>query len=367
MQVDSQTHNRYLREAPELIDAVVSSTAEAGDISVVMRRDAHTDYCVKFDNGLCGIQQKYGTDFLGEACHFYPRVTRSLGNTLTMTATLSCPEIARLSLFGDAPFATETSSLERLPYNLQDYLPEHLNAEQALAIHHRFLDAALDENASPERTLMRIFSASESLMRISADKWLDAVPFYLDNADSTLPAPEYRETDLTYLLQALCGLVAAAKKVGDKRLMQTIGEMEKALHVAIPLDTLAIAAQPDSLHASKMLYERWQNEWRNLYTPLLRRYLTMQLSLALFPFAGFGNTLTQRIAIIGVRFATVKLALMSACAQSASLLGEADIIRVIQSLSRFLDHLAEPEFSIRIYQETGWLQKRRLRAIVGDE
>ena len=32
----------------------------------------------------------------------------------------------------------------------------------------------------------------------------------------------------------------------------------------------------------------------------------------------------------------------------------------------FLDHLAEPDFSLQIYRETGWLQKDRLRALVGD-
>lgn len=361
MQVDTETYKRYQTQ-PELADAVTGNEGQ-----YVMRRDATSDYCVKFEGGLCGIQNKYGEKLLGDACHFYPRAVRTLGSELTMTATLSCPEIARLALFHDDAFTAGTTSIDRQPETLHNYLPQELNSKQALTIHGQFVQAALDKNSSAERNLIRIFVVAESLSRISKDTWPDAVPFYLERADGSLPEPEPRDSDPVYLLQALCGLVSATKNVRPTRLAQTIHDMERALHVTIPMDSLKIAALPDSAHTVRTLYERWQNEWQAHFAPVLRHYLTAQLSLALFPFGGFGNTLTQRIAIIGVRLATVKLALMSACQLSPAPLAETDIVRVIQSLSRFLDHLADPEFSIKIYQETGWLQKRRLRALLGDK
>ena len=51
------------------------------------------------------------------------------------------------------------------------------------------------------------------------------MPFYLEHADSGLHVADSKDTDQLYLLQALCGLVVAAKKVNNVRLMQTIGEM----------------------------------------------------------------------------------------------------------------------------------------------
>jgi lysine-N-methylase len=362
MQLDTATQERYRAHAPALLDSV----AGAGE-SAIMKRDPKTDYCVKFEGGLCGIQRDHGELFLGDACYFYPRSARALGDVRTMTATLSCPEIARLALLqGDDAFADTEIPIDRMPLSLTDYLPGTLNSAQAMAIHRAFLAAALDDRAAPERNAMHLFTAATSLSRITATAWQGAVPFYLQHADASLLPPEPRDTDPVYLLQALCGLVAAAKYVHHVRLMHTIRDMEQALHVTIRWDTLAIAALPDSAHASASLHQRWEREWKARYAPMLRRYLAMQVSLAAFPFAGFGHTLPQRAAVIGIRFATVRLALMSVLQATSGAPAESDVIRAVQSISRFLDHLAEADFSIKIYEETGWLQQTRLRGLLGD-
>ncbi|MBY0406929.1 MAG: flagellin lysine-N-methylase, partial [Rickettsiales bacterium] len=108
MQVDEDTVNRYRNEAPELLAAV----EPAEETPWIMRKDPDTGYCIKLDGGLCGIHKQYGDRFLGDACHFYPRITRTLGSATLMTATLSCPEITRLALFG-APHAYAPAETDR--------------------------------------------------------------------------------------------------------------------------------------------------------------------------------------------------------------------------------------------------------------
>src|SRR5690606_34553615 len=139
------TRDRYEKHAPELLGAVTSGEAE-----LIMRRDPETDYCVKFENGLCGIHKKYGTDFLGDACHFFPRVTRRLGDTTLMTASLSCPEVARLALSGEEGLELVDAVTARIPYSLKDYAPSALDADRALAVHQAFLAAAADSQATAE-------------------------------------------------------------------------------------------------------------------------------------------------------------------------------------------------------------------------
>lgn len=361
MEVNSAVSDRYRTQAPELLDSVVSNGTQT-----IMRRDAKTDFCVRFSDGICGIHRDYGTDFLGDACFFYPRTLRRLGDRVSMSGTLSCPEVARLALFSDDAFRDVPLAPARMPEGIQDYLPPELSPEQALVTHHAFLRAALDESVSPARTIIRAYSVAESLTHISTSSWPDAAPFYFSFADSDLPPPEPRDTDLPYLLQALCGLVAAAKDVHHARLMRVIEDMQKAMHLSIRWDNLAIAPLPDSAHAIAAMQARWQGKWLPALEPFLRRYLAAEWSLSLFPFAGFGHTLTQKVAILGVRYSTLCLGLMSACSLQNGLIDASEQVRIVQSLSRFLDHLADPEFSIKIYQETGWLQKRRLRALVGD-
>ncbi len=358
MQVDAPMLRHYREQAPELVDAV-----EAAEESPwIMRKDAATGCCVKLEGGLCGIHKKYGDDFLGDACHFYPRATRKLGDSVLMTAAMSCPEVVRLMLAGDEACAVDAAEVERLPVSLKDYLPPELTAEQAVAIHQTFL-AAAEDAATPEQIFLRMGSASRSLERISIKQWPAMAAFYLQHADTRVPPAQLDAADPFNLLHALCGLVVASKKTPPPRLKQTMEDMEKALSVTLDWQNVQIHLSDKSPLALEKMRLRWRQE-KTHYAPVLKRWLQMQLSLALFPFSGFGNTLSERITILGVRLATVKLALMCANSLDNSPLPQDLIVRVIQSLSRFLDHLGDPAFSLSIYNETGWTEESRMRGLL---
>ena len=113
---------------------------------------------------------------------------------------------------------------------------------------------------------------------------------------------------------------------------------------------------PHRARAVRLLARTRDAQWQ----PLLRRYLGAQLSQCLFPFSGLGSTLTERITIIAVRFATLKLALASL--EEASL---QNIIDTVQPFSRFMDHLADPTLSLLMYEQTGWTRETRLRGLLG--
>ncbi len=358
--MDAATRERY--SSCGLEEAL---TVEAG--ATVMKRDAATGLCMKFEGGLCGIVREHGEKYLGDACFFYPRITRSLGQAVNMTATLSCPEIVRLALFGENPFEEGSTQMERLPENIRDYLPQGVTTAQAEALHRAFISAALRLEATPEQSALRIFTTAEALAQIAPAGWPCEAPRRLGCAEAALPACAPSNTDPIYLLQALCGLMVAAKYGHRPRLRKTIQEIERALHCAIRRDTLAIVSQPGTAEAVRQLHTQWQREWQADYAALLKRYLAMQVSLAIFPFGGFGRTLQQRAAIMGIRLATVRLGIMSLCHAANGAPLQTDVVRVIQSLSGLLDHLADAEFSLKIYSETGWLKGPRLRGLLEPE
>jgi len=363
MQVNPATRKRYEEEAPELLDAIGTGEAE-----YVMKRDAKTGHCVKLDgDNLCSIHKQYGERMLGDACHFYPRAIRGLGDEPFMTAVMSCPEVVRLALAdAQAPTPTHLPGTHRLPENVKACLPEGLTPAEALAIHQTFLKAAQDEGVSAERSVMRIVSTAQSLSRVSHKSWPQAATFYLQHADSRLLAPEASLTDPFFLLQALCGTIAATNGRHKPRLIRTVNAIEYALHAKFDWDTRQLITQDDSLMRVEPLQHMWAQSCAAHFAPILKRWLAMQLSAALFPFYGFGATLVERAVVIGVRFATVKLALMSACYEKNGIIADDDTVRIIQTLSRNLDHLADPALSLLIYQELGWMQEGRLRALVGD-
>ena len=58
--------------------------------------------CVQLDHErLCALQREHGEAALPDTCALFPRVLQQAGERVEVTATLSCPEIARLSLLAD--------------------------------------------------------------------------------------------------------------------------------------------------------------------------------------------------------------------------------------------------------------------------
>lgn len=359
MQVDDATYNRYSKEASELLDAVES----AKEAPHIMRKNA-SGFCVKFDGGLCGIHKEKGDRFLGDACHFYPRVTRKLGDQVLMTATMSCPEITRLALSTDDALGMDSAAIDRLPESLRDYLPEGLSPADALAVHKAFVDAASDKSAGVEQIFLRIASVARSLELVDRKSWPSAVVFYLKHADGRIPPAEINLPDPFNLAHALCGLIVTVHKIPSPRLLTTLDEMEKALAFSLDWQNVQIKTTDESLPSYQRVRALWQQEGAARYADVLRRWLQMQLSLTLFPYAGQGASLSERITLIGVRLATIKLALMCSCSIHGTVLPQDVVIRILQSLSRFMDHLGDPSFSLRIYKETGWIQEARMRGLL---
>lgn len=354
MQLTRETVALYETRAPELLEAVVSGEAE-----FVMRRDPTSDFCVKFEAGWCGIHRDYGSDFLGDACHFFPRITRAMGDTVLTTAALSCPESARLMLLEEGGFSWVPRDASRVPFSMKQYLPEGLTEADALALHDLFLAEAANPNHSAELNVMRLSAVVQALAFQPPAQWAGAAAFFFKIAEGRVPAAEAAATDPFNLAHALEGLVGAGKAGFRPRLAQTRACIREVLGMTV--DGAQIALAPDA----PQRFLAMQHHWRTLdMQAVLKRYLQAQVSIAFFPFGGLGMNMAERMVVIGVRFATVKLALMAAAKEAGAALSEETIIRVVQSIARFMDHLADPELSMRIYREAGWTREPRLHALL---
>ena len=353
MQLTQENVDRIRRDAPALLDDIVGGEAE-----FVMKRNLATDACVKLEAGRCAMQRDYGEQMLGDACYFFPRVTRALGSTIYTTAVLSCPEIARMMLTSADAFAVMPRQEVRVPYQLKNYLPPELGADAALSIHQMFVDAVGSVDYSAEHHLLRVSAVVQALALQPVAQWQDAARFYFSIADSRIPAAELHAGDPFNLVHALYGLAHASTRVSP-RLMALIGGMAKALSMQFDTQRHKIHLSEHSAAKAKALvaHSRAQSHY---VQPMLRRYVQAQLSQALFPFAGLGHTLSERMSIMGVRLATVKLALATLPMRPS----EEEVVEVVQTVSRFMDHLASPKLMLEMYGETGWVREPRLRALL---
>lgn len=355
MQLDDATFAKYDGK-PDLLEAVM----EEEGAGRVMRRDAATGACVKLEEGWCGIQKRYGDGMLGDACHFYPRVTRRLGDKVTMTAALSCPEVARLSLLSDEPLEfSQPLNIERLPSVLRDYLREGITSEQALGLHGFLIRAVQDAALTPEQALRRLGSVARSLDALSPTHWPEAAKVFWPLADGRIPTAIPVAEDPFNLLHALCGLIVASRKTPSSRLRDLIASAEAALACSLDWQAVTIATTEQSAPRYQALVAQWSQR-APMYAAWLRRWIAMQLSISLFPFGGQGANLAERATLIGLRYALLRLVLM--CRPEGE--PAEQFILAVQPLSRFMDHLGDPAFTLAICAETGWNREDRMGGLL---
>ncbi len=336
MQVDDRTFAMY--EAAGLADAIALENGNR-----VMKRDPETDYCVKFSGGMCGIHLEKGAEMLGDACNFYPRVTRRLGEQVAMTATLSCPEIARLSLMENSGDFVQIDTA-RLPYNIANY-------EGDLKTHLAFLDACTAPD-SPAKIMARIFVTANSLQYIDKNDWPNAAPVMLKMADARMPEPESYANDAKDMLLIFAAVFYATHKKMNPRLNEVLQQMETSLGAKINWQTLEIEiVNKDSLY--KTLARK------NIHDVILKKILAAQISFSTFPLAGLGNDIVQKARLLAFRFALSRLALISFENPD-----EQKIIQIIQSIARIMDHLGDATLTLNLMNQFGLDKEARIIGLI---
>lgn len=358
MQVDPKRLKAYSAD-PELRNATVK-----GPAGPIMARRKSDDGCVKFEGGLCGIQAARGSDAMPDACHFFPRIPRSIAGTVVITAALSCPETARLVLFGDAPLGLEVKEINRLPIALKTYSPEGIGPREVESVMDAILGMIDDPALSPEAAMSALGRLGRSLS-LSPPTLIPSSIFPLAELVKQVKAPAILKVgDQQRVLQAAAGLVYAT---GNRRakVSQIFNLMSAGLNVRLDWETLNIFGDETAEAASDRLEDAWC-KWGGALDIPLKRWIKAQVLATGFPFAGPGGDVMERAWVLCLRFATLRLALMSYIRGTQGVIEPEIVVTITQILSRAMDHLDDPSLAIVLFRQMGWDNPGRLRALVGD-
>jgi lysine-N-methylase len=87
-------------EAAELVIKLRQVELPDGRKTRLMLLDENRACTMLGPDKLCTIQSRYGEEYIPNTCAVYPRWTGSVGRRVELSGKLSCPEVARLALFG---------------------------------------------------------------------------------------------------------------------------------------------------------------------------------------------------------------------------------------------------------------------------
>ncbi len=328
MPIDAVQLALYRAEAPELL-----ATVDLGE--GIMKKDAPGGQCNQLCAGLCAIQNTRGSDFLGDSCHFYPRVVHAIGGRQLMVGSTSCPEMLRLILDEAAPFRREEVVLPRMPGVRRDILPAGVTPDTMLLAMDSYMQLAENATQSPEAIMESIIDTACDGMEAGTAK------------PSSAP--------VIYYALALTEAFSTAPRRGPLAMVMHVMEQQLGCQFDRADRTLQFA--PDAANRLTQLQARVVDG------AILRCWIQAQLAMTAFPFGGLsGLSLFERTALLVQRFVTMRLALLC---HAETGLDKAAAIRVIQVLSRFMDHLADAKLTQMIFRDLGWTSPAQLHQLVG--
>ena len=266
MQINKKIIDLYNTSGNQLLQNSVTSTEistkNGSEKIAILKRDAKTDYCINYDGGLCKIHSAMGEEYLGDACYFYPKITREIGKENTLvSATSSCPAIVSLMLKLDNPFAiapienispentnsedansedanpqntgfedacfqnsNSSGKLMRLPEKINNIIDDSIcqqdggyDGDYGLKVIEPLLKMV--ENAPKADEAINILCAVAGSFKFSQkQQWANFIELIIKTAPAKIPSAEESEEDVLNLLLIFGGLCVASGKMNDTSL-----------------------------------------------------------------------------------------------------------------------------------------------------
>lgn len=361
IKVDNDTLTLYKKNAPVLL----SLLKEEEDF---LKIDSH-GICKSFEGDkLCNIQKNFGEKYLSNTCSLYPRSISKYDNGVVIGGHLSCPEIVRQVLFKEKnPFDITKYSHERL----SDKFIEGYSSElQKRSIETEILEKGfkkvynfVQNNDFGADELLIIFSYISYSMDVmnKADK-LEALDFYLSHANErNLVSFEKNYEDLYKIL--FCFLFEA--QIVSPVLHEIFLRIQFELNIKI-IDTGKKAELVFNTH-NIIQFQYKQKIWDSCKSEkldeILKKLVFCYLLEADIPFAPNFTSSIEATSIIMCKFILCKFLMISLVDENGNI-SEQDIINIVESVARIIDHKSSLVTFIANLQENNLYNESSLLGLI---
>jgi len=297
------------------------------------------------EESLCRIQLELGEEYLCNVCATYPRIANIVNNVFEKSATMSCPEAARLALLNP----------DRIEF---DEINEPINTRNLC---HKQIDThTLALSNKPERYFweLRIFTIqvlqnrdytlAERLIilgmfyhkvqtRIDAGQ-IEEIPNIIASYTNLLDREELRE-ELARIPTQVTIQMELMKQLTDERVIKGVSSQRYLNCFAHFLHGIQYTREA----TVEEIAVRYQEAEEKYYRPfmadheyILENYLVNHVFKNLFPFTG-EKSLFDNYVMMVVHYSLIKMHLIGMAAFHQGLTKEL-VIMLIQSFARVVEH-----------------------------
>jgi lysine-N-methylase len=360
--IDKKTYEKYRKvtdqELKPLLDKNVkrnrSNPTEVNYAKINLNEQERCPFLN--DNKLCNIHNKLGSQYLSKVCTSYPRVTNLLDGTYERAATMSCPEIVRISLLNKEQMEFDEIEEDDKSQNIIKYILETkgINSIGKLSRYLwelRIFSISLIQNRNYRlwERLIILGLFMKKVSEYSDDKVLDKIPQLIEQYNQTI-ASNALSLELDKIPTNLCIQMELMKEISDQRFALNFSKIN-AVYVKCVTEFLYGI---NYLKNDKIenITERYRDAHDHYYKPfmdeheyILENYVVNYIFKELFPVSNKLDAFQSYVKLI-LNYSYIKMLLIGVAGHHKKL-DEDMIVRVIYSFSRAVEH--NTEFLDRIF------------------
>lgn len=332
-----KTTNSLLKE--KLKKSITRNRSNSTDENYAKIRMSNEGACTLLDeDNLCTIQKELGPDFLSNTCAIYPRVLNRVDNVVEKSATLSCPEAARLALLNEKGihFFEEVE-----PSDTRGFMNKEISTtkKNELLWDLRIFSISLIQNRtiSIENRLIILGLFYQKISKITPGDLKIQLPTIMDEYISSisdeafLASIENIPNNISFQLNVCKSLInyRYSSGINNKRYIECLEEM---------LWGLAFDDEENIENVISNYLDSYQNYYKPFaeqHSYILENFMVNYIFKNLFPYDQ--KNFFESYVMLIVNFSLIKLHLIGMAKYNEGLSIQS-VIKLIQSFSKIVDH-----------------------------
>lgn len=293
---------------------------------------------------LCNIQQKLGESYLSSTCSTYPRISNEVNGVLERSATVSCPEIARLALLNE-----QGIEFDEVSENVDErtIISKSLNTlgENSRKIEKYFWELRIftiqvlqNREYSLAERLIFLGMFFQKLEEYVTNQQFNDIPRLIASYSAMFSDNSLRST-LENIPHQQSIQMALLKEVSDQRFLFSVTSMRYINCYKKMLQGLNFSGDMAMEEIAKnyiAAYEEHYKPFMDDHEYILENYLVNHVYKNMFPLSGF-PTLFDNYVMLVIHYSMIKMHLIGIAAFDKELTKDSVIV-LLQSFSKTVEH-----------------------------
>ncbi len=291
------------------------------------------------DDFLCQIHGSLGEDFLPQICANFPRTINRLKNDIERSASVSCPEIARLALLGTEPMEFDQSEEIAGGRDIVKFtVDDDISFSDLWTLRGFVFPLLQNRSFAIWERLIILGLFCQKIQQLTDAKTGDLVPDAIASYTKMLTEPGLKAqlNDIpvkpAIQMQLLVEIVALRNSSGSfsPRYLECYESFLRGLGHSDPIDMTALVER--YAQASVEYYQPFMQTHEHI----LENYFVNLAFRGLFPFTD-GKPVFDNYIKLALQYALLKMLLVGIAADEENF-SENSVVRLVYTFSRAVDH-----------------------------